>query len=157
MKIYNNVDVNMTYQNCGSTWYGILHGSAENIDLVFNGLYNLMGTNDFFADGKKGYEFFDTAQTIAVFWTNEKKMRRFFFNQKMAHELLPSKEKIAECNQFADAQIEALKLTHETLLRSKDNTLTDVSSEYNMGSVQAERPDNDFKDSVLSHAFSAKE
>ena len=39
IRVYEHINVDLTYQNFGSSYLFILRGSAACIDLVFNGLY----------------------------------------------------------------------------------------------------------------------
>jgi len=151
LRLYPNVDVVLTYQNFGSSWLGILRGSSDNIELVFNGLFNLCATN-----GDVSYQ--DHAKCVAVFWSDRRGMRRFFFNQHF----LP-RFKLGESNgqlkrqamRYAHTQLEALtNFGHESFM-DFDNQFT--LEPYSCGSITAERPDEDMKDAILAHAFTEKE
>jgi hypothetical protein len=74
MKVYPTLDVQLSYHNFGSAWLMILRGSTEEIELTFNGLFNLCATN-----GELEYK--DHLQTVATFWSDETNMQKFFFNQ----------------------------------------------------------------------------
>jgi hypothetical protein len=74
MKLYANLDVNLTYQNYGSTWALTLRGKTEHIEQAVHGLFNWGATNG-------DCEYYDHTQTVAVIWTDEPSMRRFFYLQ----------------------------------------------------------------------------
>ena len=153
--IYPSVDVRLTYQNFGSTWLCILRGSSENIDLVFNGLYNWKGTNG-------DYQFHDHVQTVAVFWSDRRALRRFFFNRYFVPRSDGGKRKrctnqgrlIRNAMRYAHSQIQALRDNgHEFFM---DHSRQYMPQVHGMGQINAERPDSDFKDSVLGYAFADK-
>jgi len=151
MKLYPDVPVELTYQNCGSTWMCILRGAKENIDLVFNGLYNLCATH-----GR--YEFFDHLQTVAVFWSDRKNMRRFFFNQFYLPRCIPEKNMLQngtlarQAVMYARSKVAELRGNHHEQFCDFSNQF--FAQVHALGQISAERPDSDFKDAVLSHAFS---
>lgn len=145
-ELYPSIDVSLNYQNFGAAWLGILRGSPENIELVFNGLYNLQATEN------RGPTYHDAAHTVATFWTSRKRLYKFFFNRY----LLPrttgddGAELIASANRFADDSIAAFKDgSHEGFLRFNRTVIPET---YGQGTKSAERPDEDFKDAVLFHA-----
>lgn len=148
MRVYPTIDVDITYQNFGSTWLCILRGATENIDLVFNGLYNLQATNG-------DYQFFDHTKTVATFWSDSKALRRFFFNQKFLP-VTSGKSKgegklVRRCMRYAQERVAELRdNSHEVFLDFENKFEPTVHS---VGKVTAERPDSDFKDCVLSNAF----
>lgn len=143
--LYPGVNVKMTYQNFGSTWLGILRGSTENIESVFNGLYNLGATG-----GK--LSFCDHQQTIANFWTSEQELRKFFYNRKALRIHRDTTRQQAQ--EYAKEQMEALRGNcHECFM---DFETSDEIQEYSMGTTKAENPDADFKDTVLANAFKDK-
>ena len=152
IKPYPSLNVYLTYQNSGSTWIGILRGKAADIDLVFNGLYNFMATNG-------SYNFFDHAKTVAIFWTDERALKRFFFNKyffpKSENLCLPVRGKvIREAMAFAQAQLAELRANGHEVIKDFSNQFSPMV--HAMGQISAERPDSDFKDSVLAHAFKDK-
>lgn len=151
MKVYPKHDVRLSYQNFGSTWFCVLRGSTEEIDLVFNGLFNLCATNG-------NYQFFDHAKTVATFWSDRKAMRRFFFNQAFmpvcAGDANNQGALIRRCMREAQSKVRHLRENcHEFFV---DYTNAFVPEIHGVGKMSAERPDADFKDSVLTHAFKDK-
>lgn len=71
-KLYQNCDVKFWFQNLGTSWLGKLCGSKSDIELVFNGLYNLKATS-----GELDYSF----DGSATFWTSKKQMSQYFYNR----------------------------------------------------------------------------
>lgn len=147
MKVYPSVPVTLSYQNLGSVWLGILRGATESIELVFNGLYNLRATNG-------SHEFHDHTQTVSTFWTNRRAMRRFFFNQFYLPRETGGRGQgrlIRTAMRHAQASLAELRNHSEGFMRF--NRIHEPDN-YGSGTITAERPDNDMKDSILSHAFS---
>lgn len=154
MKVYPNLTVELTYQNFGSTWLCILRGNAEEITYTFNGLFNLQATNG-------DYQFEDSDQNLAVFWSSEKGMHRFFSNyylQPREENAVTPQEKqnlLHEAAKFADAKMLELRNgNHEKYLDFKPD---DEIYYHSVGKVKAERPDDDFRDAVLNHAFTDRD
>lgn len=145
---YPQVPVVLTYHNFGSCWCCILRGSTENIDLVFNGFYNLCATNG-------EYQFFDHLKTVAVFWSTRERMRRFFFMQKHAPEVMVTGRTIRNAMRYARKQLDALSAHGHEFFINFDRQFAPL--EYGSGTITAERPDSDFKDSVLANAFASKD
>ena len=143
MRVYANINVTLTYQNFGSAWLGILRGAKEDIELVFNGLFNFGATN-----GELHY--YDHNETLALFWSSEEDLQRFFYNVRVysGSTRYLGKEK----NLLAAAErMEQLKENcQESFMNFSQKFQPDV---YSVGTISAERPDNDFKDHVLTHAF----
>lgn len=153
MRVYQNVPVTLTYQNFGSTWLGILRGSTQDIEAVANGLFNLKATNG-------DCQFFDHAETVGMFWTDRRAMRRFFFNQYFLKRCdgngAWSNGKLARyAMRYAKSKIEELrKYCHESFM---DFSIMFQPVEHGLGRISDERPDSDFKDAVLSFAFRDRE
>lgn len=150
MKVYANVDVTITYQNFGSVWLVALHGTEDAINLVFNGLFNFNATGGHLSwpEGTK---------TFANFWSSPAKMWRFFYNRAVLRldlDGLPMREKrelVNECRMFASQQVELIKTTcQETMI---DYTRAQVPYLLAMGTIGAEKPDDDFRDAVVKAAF----
>ena len=147
MKIYPTVPVTLSYQNLGSVWLGILRGTTDSIELVFNGLYNLRATNG-------EHEFHDHTHTVSTFWTSRRAMRRFFFNQYFLPRETGGKGQgrlIRNAMRYAQASLAELRNHSEGFLRF--NRVHEPDG-YASGMITAERPDNDMKDAILSNAFS---
>ena len=72
MKLYPNLNATLTYQDYGSSWLLVMRGSKQDINLLFNAIYN------FGAVEKSSPEFNDT-EDIATVWSNEDKTWNFFY------------------------------------------------------------------------------
>ena len=152
MKVYPNLTTTISYHNFGSAWLMILKGTTEDINLAFNGLFNLGATNG-------ELEFRDHIHTVATFWSDEKSMEKFFFNKfflprcstrvKDTHKDGAYKTAMS----VASNQMTELKNCHEFFLDFNNRFVPDV---YATGKVTAENPDTDMKDSILTHAFTDK-
>lgn len=152
MKLYQNLDVDLTYQNFGSAWLGVLRGATDNIELAFNGLYNFCATN-----GSLSYQ--DHVKCVATFWSDRKGMRRFFFNQhyipRFEDRNHPDNGRLVrQSMRHAQAQMSLLCASHEPFM-DFDNRF--APAVFTCGKITAERPDSDLKDAILSHAFAEKE
>ena len=146
---YQTIDVTLTYQNFGSTWLCILRGKTEDIDLVFNGLFNFRATNG-------EYQFHDHVQTVAVFWSDRRALRRFFFNRYFFSRSVggATRQLVRESMKYSHNQIQALRDNgHEFFMDFSKQFMPQVHA---MGTISAERPDADFKDAVLDYAFKDK-
>ena len=152
MQLYAALPIWFTYQNFGSAWLGILRGPTESIQEAFNGLYNLAATNGEF-------EFGDHLETIGVFWTEWRQMRRYFFNRYYMPRCdgnTKGQGKLARsAMRYALAQLDLLaESCHESYLVFEDKSMPET---YGSGMICAERPDSDMKDAILANAFQEKE
>lgn len=131
----------------------ILKGNTEEIDLAFNGLFNLGATNG-------SYEFRDHLQTVAVFWSDETSMQRFFFNQCFLPRCTTRKKKEKTdgayplATSFSNSQMAQLRQCHEFFLDFNNRFVPDT---YTNGKISAERLDTDMKDAILNHAYADKQ
>lgn len=153
MRLYSNLDVEVTYQNFGSAWLGVMRGATENIELCFNGLFNLCATS-----GEHQYQ--DHLQTISLFWTERKAMRRFFFNRYYLPRFTSRKDVgngklVRDAMRHAWAQLELMTSTSHEAFLDFDNQF--MPETYGNGMITAERPDADMKDAILANAFREKE
>jgi hypothetical protein len=151
MQIYHTLNVDLTYQNFGSVWLGILRGPTEQIELAFNGLFNMKATS-----GEMEYQ--DHLSTLSTFWTSRRRMRRYFFNRYYFDRQLGRKRQgkiVRAAMRYAHSKLRELSgIGHETFKDfAKDYTL----KTYSTGNITAERPDADMKDAILAHAFKEKE
>ena len=141
---HRNLRVTMNYQNFGvETWLAILRGSPEQIELAFNAMYNWGATN-----GEMQY--FDHSQTVAIFWTSEEKLLRCFYNQFRFSPHTAHYGKNHNAQAAIDVVQKLREVGHEPFMNFANVFDTD---DYSTGTISAERPDNDFKDNVLAHAF----
>jgi hypothetical protein len=153
MKVYDNLDVDMSYQNFGSSWLIVLRGATEQIESAFNGLFNFCATN-----GQLTYQ--DHLQTVATFWSSEEAMDNFFFQKCLNQRVLSSVDKgvrggsAGPADAYAIAQLATLKTTSENFMDfTRDAYMPET---YGLGKITAENPDNDMKDAILSHAMKDK-
>lgn len=134
----------MTYQNFGSSYLCILRGKTEDIELVFNGLFNFGATNG-------GLDYYDHSKTVAVFWSDYKSLRKFFFNRRFIPQSdEPSGRIIRACMHEAQDNMILLSENHEFFMRFADSYMPET---HDVGSISAERPDHDMKDAIISHAY----
>lgn len=152
--------VELSYQNFGSTLLCILRGSTENVEAAFNGFHNLSGTNG-------EMQWFDHAQTVGIFWSNWRGLRRFFFNLYFLRHIgqvnhsvksqayrIHRRRLVRQSMKFALQQLSTLRENyHETIMRFADRIDTD---NYSCGTMTAERPDYDGKDLILINAHTDK-
>jgi hypothetical protein len=141
MKIYDTLNVELSYQNCGSQWLIVLAGKEEEIELAFNGCYNLCATSG-------DLRFTDHTRSTATFWSKEKNMRRFFYNLNFLRHSCD-----VRAQAFSDAKM--LELTNQSV-QFFDFTREVAEDGFVVGSNKAERPDIDFRDAVLNHSFKDK-
>lgn len=151
MKLYQNLDVTLTYQNFGSSWLGILRGPTENIKLAFNGLFNLCATNG-------EIDFQDHLQLLATFWSNRKAMRRYFFNRFYLSRVTGERGQgalIRLAMRYALTQLLELNAnSHEVFMNFETQYVADS---YGSGTINAEKPDYSIQDSILLHALQRPE
>jgi len=142
MKIYESLSVELAYQNLGSTWLMILRGTKNDIELTFNGLYNLRAT-----DGSLTYQ--NEAKTMATFWSSKEKMKRFFQNK---YSFANGNAQKVEIDLFSNQKLEQLKQNQEIF---KTFTSNNICS-YGKGIINAERPDDDFRDATWKFQTNVK-
>lgn len=152
-KVYSHLDVECSLQLYGSTWRVILRGSQQQIKDTFNGIWNFCGSSG-------ELEFTDQWGTIATFWSSEKQMRKFFsllyFFRTTDEELAQYKgqpegrDYKVKMQAWVGEQIEALRLTAESFMPYRKR---DYNPLFELSDNKAEKPDHDFKDAVLNHAF----
>lgn len=152
MKLHKTLSVDLTIQNFGTAWLGILRGKTEEIELAFNGLFNYRAT-----EGRLDYK--DHCQTVATFWTNKKKMRRYFINRyyipNFDVDCRKSAAKTAwEARRWAIEQMSLVFNSQEAFINYNKESEPET---YSCGIISAEKPDDDFKDKVLAFAFAPKE
>lgn len=147
MKLYQQLGVTLAYQNFGSAWLGILRGKTEEIDLTFNGLFNLLATSG-------EMEFHDHTKCLATFWTSQEGMHRFFFNQfylpretgKNGQEKL-----VALANAYAAERIAELRESHEGFMRFDRVYMPNA---YGIGTATAEKPDYNYRELATTSGLS---
>jgi hypothetical protein len=144
----------MAMQDYGSGSLMVLRGKKQEINLIFNALFN------FGAVDNSELNFNETEDT-ATCWTNKQKIRKFFTNfclnrlLNRGHKDDKFTASVAEeeggkiYQDFYNNHRESRTLYHYGSSASNDF--------YSLGKMSAERPDNDFKDKVLGFAFKDKE
>jgi hypothetical protein len=131
VRVYDNLNVQMSFQNCGSVWLMILRGSEAEIELAFNGLYNFGATG-----GRLDYTTHD--KTTAKFWSNEESMYSFYY---MRHYIKHNGQKAARL--WAEGKMRELRQTCEQFYSF---TRRGPDATFGVSTATAERPDTDFKD-----------
>lgn len=153
MKVIPTLDVDLTYQNFGSAWLGILRGSTDNIELAFNSLFNHCATSG-------EHQFQDHLQCVSLFWSDRRAMRRYFFNQYFMPRYLghlgKGQGRLARmAMRHALAKLNELATTsHEFFMDFSNRYMPET---YGNGCISAERPDSDMKDAILANAFFDKD
>ena len=154
LKLYPNTEATVAMQDYGSGCLMVLRGKKQDINLLFNSLYNFGAVDNI---DLKYNETEDEAQC----WTNKNKIEKFFTNfclnrllnrghacDQLAEGVAAEQGKEMFQDFFANHR-EGRSLYHQGSPASNDF--------YSLGKITAERPDHDFKDKVLSHAFKDKE
>lgn len=153
MKLYPNLNATLTYQDYGSSWLLVMRGSKQDINLLFNAIYN------FGAVEKSSPEFNDT-EDVATVWSNEDKTWNFFYYLHLnrflnrGHKDCVFTEDVA----LADAQ-KAFDIFVETAREPRmlyKNSKPVFLDNYSVGKIKAENPDADMKDAIISNAFNDK-
>lgn len=146
MKLYENLYVETAFQNCGSSWLLILCGSEEQIELTYNGLYNLGATNArrfaTYPCTKEGLEYVNSEKTCALMWTKPEYMYRFFFNR---HSLATG---------ASDEQSKVIASMRMEEFRQVSEQFHDFNKKgpdvvYSIGKSSAERPDDNYKENAI--------
>jgi hypothetical protein len=153
MKLYKDIDVSLTYQNFGTHWLGILRGKEQDIELVFNGLFNFGATS-----GKLEFQGF--GNTVATFGTDKKSLYDYFFTRFLLNKCNHKNTKkhpwekhpsFKPAQSYAGQSIAELQeFGHESFINYRNKHSLDI---YSTGTMSAEKPDMDFKDAVLEHCF----
>jgi len=151
MKPYHNVDVELRFQNCGSWWLMVLEGAEQDIELVFNGLWN-HGAIDVSverSDGTiyNGLDYTDHTRTKATFWSTPEKMYAFFFNRHML--IHGQRSAKASAHVIARMRIEELKLDSVSF---HDFNRPAFVSCFTVGTIKAERPDDNYREKATLNA-----
>jgi len=146
MKLFKDLAVELSFQNFGSTWVGILRGSTEEIESAFLSLWNLRAVTG-------ELEWYDHAKQVAIFWTDKQSMRRYFFNRNWLQSVDRSRQFKYACLIHAHTALATLQECCEMFVKFDMGGEPDF---YEVGKIKAERPDTDFKSAVLKHAFANK-
>lgn len=144
---YPSLTVSLTVQKYGSKWLGILRGLKDDIDLTFNGLFNFGASNG-------EYQFASSAEDVAIFWTSQGQMRKFWRNKfyfANADKCHDESQLEKESEAYANAQMGLLESAQEVFQQYKKES-AEISF-FGSGTTSAEKPDEDMKDAILSRAF----
>lgn len=98
-----------------------------------------------------------TTGVICV-WSTQQRLYNYLFNT-FVHKLLNDKGSLHYKGKPGGVNDEALELTNEAFDAIEYDQYKSVNSNYEfstLGSISAEKPDSDFKDSILNYAFSSK-
>ena len=135
--------LNITKKKCGTSTAVGLHGDNDSITERFNSFWNHGAT-----DGKLYW----VHDHRAYFWTTEEKLEKAVFNATL-FELWNKRPELEEDDKQEEAEALAQRFTNERLARIQNNPslvkfVKKVSIEnldcHNIGSIKAERPDNDY-------------
>lgn len=147
MKIYPSLQVETFYSSLGNTWQIHLVGGEDDVNSVFSGIYNLGGLRPH--SKSSGALDWDTSKTRATFNSSELLMWNFFYNLSQMRGESENESKI-----FANNKIEELKTNQ--ICSERYNQSRNFEG-FSTGKIVSERPDYDFKDSVIIDGFRARE
>lgn len=149
MRIYESVDCEATRQSFGSLWLVVLRGTEEAINSVFNGVYNWGGCNG-------ELDWHNQERNIATFWTTPQRLVWCFAHMsvmRLADSNIGKGKKYGAwplaCEE-ANLKLESLAQCQETFLTFDT---AEASHVYTLGSISAERPDEDWRDAIVFNAF----
>jgi hypothetical protein len=142
MKIYPKLDVETSFQNCGSWWLIILSGPEEQIELTFNGLFNLGASN-----AANALEYTDHTRTKAVFWSTPEYMFKFFYESYLLRHGQASLTNQAQL--YANTEIEKLKACSVPFFNFNRTCYVDT---FDQGTCTAERPDDNYREQATLRA-----
>ncbi len=177
MKVYN---IDLTFQPLGSQFLMVMRGTEEDMELAYNGFYNFGGTASHMrykkdpdtglmitCGGKEGshLDYGTHNRNVATFFSTAEKMHKFFFN-KAFHKHVdnwPKKKRgqnsggiFPFCQQYADSAMVELESSKEMFYHPQLSSRS-LEHIYSVGTVAAERPDDDFRDAVVKKSFGASE
>ena len=155
MRPYEKINVEMSYQSFGKTMLVILRGEEKDIELVYNGIYNFGGC------ANKEVDYTTHTRDVACFFSTRENMHKFFFN-KAFHKHVDNwpKKKHGEksrgiwpfCMEQADKDMTELEKSQVTFY--DPTSVSKYAHLYSLGDrVSAERPDDNFEDSILKSVF----
>lgn len=143
----------MTVQRNGSTVLISLAGTTGDITDAFNSLFNWGAVGDL-RRADNGLDFKNHTRTVAECWTTPEKLFRYIFTRTLnaaedASGLIGEAPLLMRRDAFASAKRIMAELESAPFYNPVDHE----PEEFATGHARAERPDSDFKDAVLSHAF----
>ena len=136
MKVYQSLDVEVSFQSCLPKWIVILKGKEQDIELAFNGFFNFCAANGElnWRDG--------SARSVATFYSSPRKMEKFFY----LRELLKTDQE-DHSRAYAKEQMEIFEQSKTTFIRF--GISLDSTEGYSIGTAAAEKPDYDGKDLAI--------
>lgn len=144
MKLFKSLNADIKVVDFGTSWSIVMRGSKQEIDYIFNAMFNYGATNN-------AHYNFNDAETEASFFTTKDRMTKFFkgfWENRLWHE-----NKLAdEAAALAQASVEDLFVNHREP-RQQYRQTTYEDNAYRVGKITAERPDSSFKDAVIESAF----
>lgn len=152
MKLYPSINVETTFQNCGSWWLLILSGPEEEIELTYNGLYNFGATNvprfpSEFGQSKEGLEYTDGSRTKAIMWTTPEYMFKFFYE---SHLLACQQQSCAKhAKVVANLRMEEFRKNSAPFFDYSRKTFVDS---FEIGTKTAEKPDYNYREAATLNA-----
>lgn len=120
----------------------ILSGPEEQIELTFNGLFNLGASN-----ASNALEYTDHTRTKAVFWSTPEYMFKFFYESFLLRHGQASLTNQAQ--QYANGEIEKLKACSVPFFNFNRTCFVDS---FDIGTRSAERPDYNYREQATLNA-----
>jgi hypothetical protein len=148
-------NVKLTYQNYGSSILIFIQGATQE---AAHGRYlSLWNWNATSSD--ENY----VANNVIAVWSTIDKLQQYFFNLRLVQlsnvdDAIPMTKDERKANGMKRDK-EARLLAAADFAEVETESFRSVNSnyaEYSMGTITAEKPDDDFKDSVMAYAFSNK-
>ena len=143
MKLFKSLNADIKVVDFGTSWSIVMRGSKQEIDYIFNAMFNYGATND-------AHYNFNNTETEASFFTTKERLTKFFkgfWENRLWHE----NELADEAAALAKASVEDLFANHREA-RQQYRATTYEDSKYSFGKIKAERPDDSFKDVVAANA-----
>lgn len=139
------MDVTVTYQNFGSAYLVVLRGRQHEIELGFNSLFNFCATN-----GELNWP--EQSKTIATFWTDKEALQKYW---SLRFEFGEATRNLGDHARdlYVAARMEELSENHEQFLDFSNSFVPEVHS---LGTVKAERPDEDLRDMFVTNGLKDK-
>lgn len=146
MKIYSSLNAELTIQNFGSQWLGIIRGTPKDVTLLHNALYNWKATET------KWPESHDKDGGIITFWMTPKSLQTGLENILNNSTKTESRGEAAN-RETAKTMVAHIKLYAETFFDMGEKRRRVMPIFSCGGQITAEKPDVDMKDAILQNAF----
>lgn len=151
MKLYPTLNVNLVMQDFGTSWFILMEGLQKDVDLMFNAAFNFGATSE------KQYAWDDITEIGGTFYSTEARMKKFFegYLENFYYNAGCSQE---DATAFAklDAPdlVEHLYQDHRQSRKQYKSSSNEIFDEaWKSGNPKAEKPDVDFKDSVIEYGY----